>query len=208
MTNKQIVRAAQPPSGKGWSGLVLTLCLLSGIGVGCQDAGVNASTESESTAAYHSIEALVERVEMTVVDPGSAKDERLILHVSMREDPGIRMPEHFNVLGMSDDGSPVLMRDDGRIDDDVAGDRTYSAEVDRSCIEGPLPASSPGKDPLKFTLTCDVNFISPGETCEGAGECPASASRSFLWGLIEYETDVVTCWCFQGCDMEFEFSLG
>ncbi len=190
----------------GW---MATLTLMMCIWTGC-DAGSSAlekPTDPDATALLATMD-FVESVEMTVLNPGSGKEEQLILHVQMDETAKIRYPEAFNILGMREDGSVARMEDNGTGADAVAGDGLYSAWVDRSCLEdGSLPETV-GKDIMEFTLSCDVSFIAPGSECEGEGVCPESDSRSFLWGLIEYDVDVVTCWCFQGCTAEFKFSLG
>ena len=200
---KTIQNALQPV---GWMAVVtLMMCFWTGC-----DTGSSAMDEPLDPAGASLLAEMdfVESVEMTVLNPGSAKDEQLILHVQMDETARIRYPEAFHILGMRNDGSVARMEDNGLGADAVAGDGLYSAQVDRSCLEdGSLPEAA-GKDILEFTLSCDVNFIAPGSECAGEGVCPETDSRSFLWGLIEYDVDVVTCWCFQGCTAEFKVSLG
>ena len=200
---KQIDKALRP---MGWTALFALILVL---GTGC-DAGALPPAEATSPNAVAALASMdfVESVEMTVENPGSAKDERFILEIQVNESADIRYPEAFNVLGMRNDGSVTRMVDSGSGVDAQAGDGIFSAYVDRSCLEADTIEQYAGKDIVKFTLTCEIDFVSPGESCEGEGVCPESASRSWLWGLIEYEVDVVTCWCFQGCDVDVEFSLG
>lgn len=49
--------------------------------------------------------------------------------------------------------------------------------------------------------SCKLEFVGPGEKCGSYGTCPETAHRSFLWGLIEYDTDIVLCWCLTECDV-------
>lgn len=190
----------------GWLTL---LALILGLGTGC-DATVNSFTETtpENATRHLSEMDLVKAVEMTIDNPGSAKEEQYVLHVTLNTEAPLRWPEAFHILGMQNDGGVTRLEDNGMKEDVLAGDRTYSAKVDRSCLEGLDTSQWVGKDIISLTLSCEIDFISPGAECEGEGVCPESASRSFLWGLIEYEVDVVTCWCFQGCNVEFELSLG
>lgn len=200
---KRTNRAGRSPS---W---LVALILITGLGTGC-DAGVVSTTEAaadDDSSRLAEIE-LVESVEMSIVNPGSAKEEQYVLHISMDTKAPVRWPEAFHVLGMRADGDVARMEDNGLNGDAFAGDGVFSARVDRSCIENLDTSSWTGKDIISLTLTCEVDFISPGAVCEGEGVCPESSSRSFLWGLIEYDVDVVTCWCFQGCDVDIEFSLG
>lgn len=190
--------------------LTLGLCtLMVGLMTGCDASVAPAVEESERDAARRLAEMeLVESVEMTIVNPGAAKEELYFLHVTLDTDSPVRLPEAFHVLGMRSDGTVARMEDSGLHGDEWAGDGIYSAQVDRACLEDLDTSAWMGKDIISLTLTCEIDFISPGAECEGEGVCPESASRSFLWGLIEYEVDVVTCWCFQGCDVDIEFSLG
>jgi len=185
----------------------LTLMMM--LWTGC-DAGSSALEGPSDPDAVTVLSGMdfVESVEMTVLNPGSAKEEKLALRVRMDDAAPIRYPEAFNILGMRTDGSVARMEDSGTGADEFAGDGVYSAWVDRSCLDDGSVPEWAGKDIIEFSLSCDVDFIAPGSECEGEGVCPESASRSFLWGLIEYDVDVVTCWCFQGCTAEFKFSLG
>lgn len=190
----------------GW---MMALVLMAALGTGC-DAGVvsTAETSTEGKSALLAEWQLVESVEMSIVNPGSAKDEQFILHVSLDTSAPVRWPEAFHILGMRTNGGVTRMEDSGLNGDTMAGDGVFSAQVDRSCIENLDTSPWMGKDIISLTLTCEIDFISPGAECEGEGICPESSSRSFLWGLIEYDVDVVTCWCFQGCDVDIELSFG
>ncbi len=192
---------------------ILTIALMT-LWTGC-NAGSLSSAETDPSAEVATLASMeiIESVEMTILNPGSAKEEQFVLSIALDQNAGVRYPEAFHILGMQEDGSVTLMEDTGVRFDAVAGDGIYSAPVDRSCLEEDTykdiaGLDVAGKDFLKLTLTCEVDFVSPGEVCDGHGECPDTASRSFLWGLIEYDVDVVTCWCFMGCDVDVEFSFG
>ncbi len=176
-------------------------------GTGCESAGVEPGSDHglDPVATLASMD-LVESVDMTILRPEAGKEEAYVLEITLQPDARVRYPEAFQVFGMMEDGQIAILEDNGTGDDLVAGDLIYTARVDRSCLEeGALDAVAHKAGPT-LTLTCEVDFISPGQECPGHGVCPDTAERSFLWVLIEYEVEVVTCWCFQGCDIEFELS--
>lgn len=178
-------------------------CLGVLVGTGCESAGVQPGPDPVATLASMD---LVQSVDMTILRPEAGKEEAYLLQITLDPDAPVRFPEAFQVFGMKDDGQMATLEDNGQGDDLVAGDLIYTARVDRSCLEeGTLDAMAAKAGP-EISLTCDVDFISPGEECPGYGVCPETAERSFLWGLIEYEVDVFTCWCFQGCSAEFKLS--
>ena len=195
--------------GRHAGGWLALLALILGLGTGCE-AAVDPFTETalEDATKHLSEMELVQAVEMTIENPGSAKEEQYVLHVTLNPEAPLRRPEAFHILGMRNDGGVTRLEDNGVKEDDLAGDGTYSARVDRSCLEGLDTSQWLGKDIISLTLSCGIDFISPRAECAGEGICPESASRSLLWGLIEYEVDVVICWCFERCDVDIEFSLG
>ncbi|MDA0379120.1 MAG: hypothetical protein O2899_06470 [Bacteroidetes bacterium] len=173
------------------------------VGAGCESAGVEPGGDPVATLASMD---LVRSVDMTIENMGSGKEEAYVLEITLEPDARVRYPAAFQVFGMKDNGQVAILEDTGTGDDRVAGDLVYTARVDRSCLQDNQLQRLAGKETPKVTLTCEVDFISPGQECPGHGVCPETAERSFLWGLIEYEVDVVTCWCFQGCGLEIEFS--
>lgn len=187
------------------SRISLIALLVTGLfaGTGCESAGVEPGEDPVATLASMD---LVQSVDMTILRSGPGKEDDYVLEVTLKPDGRVRYPEAFQVFGMKEDGQITVLEDNGAGDDLAAGDLVYTARVDRSCLQEDALTAVAGKDEPKITLTCEVDFISPGQECPGHGVCPETAERSFLWGLIEYETDVVTCWCFQGCDIEFELS--
>lgn len=172
-------------------------------GTGCESAGIEPGEDPVATLASMD---LVQSVDMTILRPGTGKEEAYVLEVTLQPDARVRFPEAFRVFGMKDDGQMAVLEDNGQGDDLVAGDLIYTARVDRSCLEDSTLDAMAAKTGPTLSLTCEVDFISPGEECPGHGVCPETAERSFLWGLIEYEVEVVTCWCFQGCSAELELS--
>jgi len=70
----------------------------------------------------------------------------------------------------------------------------------------PRPAVTEVAAPVRFVssaeeTSCKIEFVGPGEKCGDYGTCPETAHRSFLWGLIEYDTEIVLCWCLVECDI-------
>lgn len=166
----------------------------------------------DSTAVYEvdepidvlrSIE-LIESIEMT---PLPAKNEfepiEYLLKATLRKVDHIKYPDVINLLGFSVDSPSSLIYDDGSGSDELAGDLVYTGVVTKACSPIDIPHDAAAK---KITISCSVSFILPGQECEGHGVCPGSVSRSFLWGLIEYDTSVAVCWC--GIECSVEFSLG
>jgi hypothetical protein len=58
---------------------------------------------------------------------------------------------------------------------------------------------------LEEDTSCKIEFAGPGQQCGSYGTCPDTAQRSFFWGLIEYETEVVLCFCLTECDIDITF---
>ncbi len=65
------------------------------------------------------------------------------------------------------------------------------------------PAAAPvrGVAIQEKDTSCKLEFVGPGEKCGSYGTCPETAHRSFLWGLVEYDTRIVLCWCLTECDI-------
>ncbi len=185
-------------------GAFLAASLFAIIFTGCDSSGLN---KAEDTVAELNALDLVDTVEMTQLKTKKGEEKEFLLEVTLREEEEVRYPDAINLLGLSKDMPSTLLTDDGLGMDSMAGDRIYSGIVPESCIPGGIPPEHANKDIITITFTCDWDLIRPGEECEGHGTCPSTAERSWLWGLIRYETNVVTCWCRGECDVELEFSL-
>jgi len=182
--------------------------LLAGLSVinlaGCDSSGL--SEVDDAVAELNALD-LVETVQMTQLLTEKEEEKEFLLEVTLREEETVRYPDAINLLGLSHEMPSTLLADDGLGMDVKAGDRIYSGIVPESCVPGGIPAEYASKDIIKITIACDWDLIRPGEECEGYGTCPSTAQRSWLWGLISYETNVVTCWCRGECNVELEFSL-
>lgn len=149
---------------------------------------------------------LVESTYMTALGPNENGEIDYLLEVVLRDVEAIEYPDAVNILGLVDGMPSTLISDDGTGVDAVALDRIYSGIVPESCLAAGIPDERAGKG-FKITMSCDWTFISPGDDCAGYGTCPETAHRSFLCGLIEYDTNVVTCWCRGECAFDVEFSF-
>jgi len=184
--------------------VVLALGLFAMIAVGCDSSAMDA--ETDPVEILDSLE-LIDEVQMTKMDTREGQEDEFLLEVTLREEPDVRYPSAINLLGLSREMPSTLLADNGIGADAEKGDRVYSGVVPESCVPGGVPLAGAAKDVVTITISCDWDLIRPGEECEGYGTCPSTAQRSWLWGLIEYETNVVTCWCRGGCEFDIEFSL-
>jgi hypothetical protein len=142
-------------------------------------------------------------VSRATVTPAAGKDGRMeyLLRVEIdRDRRRLRLPGGINVLGRRSGSSNAVIFDDGRGVDRVAGDGIYSGIIDDGCIpeSGSSTGPAAGKD---VEVTCSIDFVGPGETCGSWGECPERVHRSWLWGLIEYDVDILFCFCLDSCDI-------
>ena len=173
---------------------------------GCDSAG--AHDEKSAIDALTSID-LIESMEMSPLPPGDDQDvQEYVLSVQFKNVNGIKYPEAINLLGATAHTPTSLVFDDGTGYDISPGDLIFTGVVTEACSDLLIPEGVSSKDIIKIKLSCDGDFIAPGEECEGHGICPETAQRSFLWGLIEYETDVTVCWCGFSCDYDISIELG
>ena len=193
-----------------WTGFgpcLMTLSLTVGLFLsGCDTIGAN--DEESAMDVFTSID-LIESMEMSPLPVGENEDvQEYVLRVKLKNVEGIKYPEAINLLGATTHTPSSLVFDDGSAFDVAAGDLIFTGVVTESCSEIAIPEGIGGKDIIKIKLSCEGDFISPGDDCEGHGTCPETAQRSFLWGLIEYETDVSVCWCGFSCDYDISIELG
>lgn len=176
---------------------LLTALALLFVAVGCDST----MSVPEATARFDEVHAAFRSARAT---PVAAKtpdgEQQMLLEVTFDPDAGIRLPEAVNVLPQTRGGSATAIWDNGLGVDRVAGDGIFTAVVPRGCVPTDDTAAKSGD----IGWSCKVVFVPPGETCGVWGECPERTERSFLWGLIEYETDVVFCFCLIDCDFELK----
>jgi hypothetical protein len=129
---------------------------------------------------------------------GKTGQTQYVLRVAFSpERNGLRLPGGLNILGGRESGSSIIY-DDGTGYDEHAGDGVFTGLVSEACL--PVQHTSPraGKD---LVLSCKLKIVSPGTECGEWGECPETLHRSLLWGLIEYDTDTLFCFCLDECEI-------
>ena len=203
LLNRRYLRDCQ----LGLWGLFLGIGILfTGCDAAIADSGTRQPAEAVEALNAHELIQTMEMSPLPVAD--NEETEQYVLRVQLSEIEGVRYPLAFNMLGATSHSPSSMVHDDGTGYDAIAGDLIYSGVVTQSCDELQIPEGMSGKDIISITVSCEGDFITPGEECEGEGVCPETAERSFLWGLIEYETDVVVCWCGFSCDYEVSLDLG
>ena len=102
-------------------------------------------------------------------------------------------------LQLLSDSTSFLLLDDGANHDRKRRDGVYSGLVPAGCI--PVAAADHARNSTGkgIDLECKIYFVGPGEKCGSWTECPSRVRRSLLFGLIEYETDIVVCFCIDEC---------
>jgi hypothetical protein len=180
---------------------ILILLALAIVAVGC-DNSPQATTEADEKAVVMS--AFKSATATRLASKTADGDPEYLLQIAFDPNhPGIRLPEAVNVLPQLD-GTPVTaVTDDGTGFDAVAGDGIFSAVVPNGCV-----GSTDAAGKAEIPLVCDVKIVAPGEQCLGYGTCPERVHRSLLWGLIEYDTDIVFCFCLEKCSVSASGSFG
>lgn len=188
----------------GWIALLAVVCL----GITACDSNQLDTPEEDALASLQSIER-IESMEMTPIPvQEEGAEQEYVLRVTMKKSADIQFPDVINLLGMSKNMPSSLIYDDGTGYDAIAGDLVFTGVVTDACTPFDLPEGVAAKDVFSITIKCSGDFILPGEECEGEGICPETASRSFLWGLIEYDTSVAVCWCGFACEYDIQLKLG
>jgi len=166
---------------------------------GCDN--VDANTEGD-----HQIHALtVDDIEFTNTVPVVGKNGKTEyrFEIGLRPSPWRSRIGGLQMLARSKGGKPILLVDDGTGADKKARDGIYSARIPDSCI--PLTGRESGgpRTGKALEIDCTIHFVGPGENCMGWGECPRREKRSLFFGLIEYETSIVVCFCIDKCTISF-----
>ncbi|GMQ81689.1 MAG: hypothetical protein BMS9Abin05_1124 [Rhodothermia bacterium] len=116
-----------------------------------------------------------------------------------KDNPSLRLPSGINIMGRRKRAPNVVIYDDGKGFDDRAGDGVYSGIVPNGCVPaGPTARERASK---RLVFSCTFEFVGPGGECGGFGTCPDRVHRSLLWGLIEYDTDILFCVCIAECEV-------
>jgi len=111
----------------------------------------------------------------------------------------LKLPHGINILSRRKASPNVVIYDNGNGFDTHAGDGVYSGVVPDGCVPHTRYGRNRyGKD---LEVTCKVEFVGPGQECGAFGECPERVRRSWLWGLIEYDTDIIFCVCIVDCEL-------
>lgn len=131
---------------------------------------------------------------------GKSGRKQFLLRLELdRRDRRFRLPSGINVLARRRGGSGSVIYDDGRGVDAEAGDGVYSGLVSEGCVPGARLAGKSAGDDLEFS--CTIDFVGPGKECGDWGTCPERVHRSLLWGLIEYDVDILFCVCLDECEV-------
>mgnify|MGYP006919620185 CR=1 FL=1 len=188
------------------TGLIGGLCLVC-LGITGCDASAFSDTQDEMDSLKST--DLIESMVMTPIPTRDGTlEQEYVLEVTMKATANVTYPDAINLLGLSEKMPASLIYDDGSGYDKTPGDLIFTGVVTEACAPFDLPKGVAAKEIFFIKVTCSGDFIRPGEECEGYGVCPEQASRSFLWGLIEYDTSVAVCWCGLSCSYEFELKLG
>ena len=174
--------------------LFLFLCAMT---LGCDATNDVAGPGPEQIKTL--VSSLVESVTSIPV-VGDSGEVAYLLKIQLRKNPNrVVLPEAINILSHVEGLENIAVYDDGTGVDETANDGVYTGIVPEACIdESGAPLHKTEKAGVS---ACTIEFVGPGERCGKFGICPSTAHRSFLWGLIEYDVDVVLCFCIIECDL-------
>ncbi len=132
--------------------------------------------------------------------PTKSGENQFVARLQFRDGlSSLRLPAGINILARRSGTSNVVIYDDGMGVDEHANDGTYTGLIPEGCVPPALPQNAAyGK---RVEVTCTFEFVGPGSECGEFGECPERVKRSLLWGLIEYETDILFCVCIVECEV-------
>lgn len=183
--------------------ILLAFCVIvSTLMVSACDSADLRNNSVPSTASTEISLIARDAVESFTVTPVAGKSgaTRFLLRVQFQNNRHrLRLPKGLNILSRRKDASNVVIYDDGKRFDELAGDGIYSGIISDGCV--PADAEQQARAGKQLDFTCTFEFVGPGEECGEFGECPERVHRSLLWGLIEYETDIVFCVCIVECEV-------
>lgn len=165
-------------------------------------SGCDSSALVETPPTEHLKSVISSSVRSVSVRPviGKSGKNNFVLKITFdNSDSRLRLPDGINILSRRKGSPNVVIYDDGKKFDAHAGDGVYSGIVPHGCLpRGHKSRIVYGKT---LELSCKFEFVGPGEECGGFGECPERVHRSLLWGLIEYETNIIFCVCIVDCEL-------
>ncbi len=165
-------------------------------------SGCDSSALVHPTSTEHLKSVLSSSVRSVSVRPviGKSGSDQLVLKIAFENSGSrLRLPDGINILPRRKGSPNVVIYDDGKKFDARARDGVYSGIVPDGCV--PRARSGRLAYGKEIEITCKIEFVGPGEECGAFGECPKRVRRSLLWGLIEYETDIIFCVCIVDCEL-------
>lgn len=167
--------------------------------------GCDSSSLVEPPSTEHLKSVLSSSVRSVSIRPviGKSGNKNFLLKMEFdKRGSRLRLPDGINILSRRKGSPNVVIYDDGKKFDARAGDGIYSGIVPDGC----MPRTRAGHLAYgkEIGITCKFEFVGPGEECGSWGECPERVHRSLLWGLIEYDTDILFCVCLVDCELSNE----
>ena len=141
----------------------------------------------------------VQDFSMRPVISKSGKQEYLLTIAFNKDNAILRLPDGISIMSRRKRSRNVVIYDDGKGFDSQAGDSIYTGVVPDRCI--PSGSDAHERTGKKLTIACSFEFVGPGKECGDFGTCPDRVHRSWLWGLIEYDVDIVVCFCLVDCEV-------
>ena len=190
---------------KSRTAILLLVCLFvvtSALSTGCDSPTSAVADHGESLQKV--AESMVQSVRVTLVADKS-KNSGFFLTVTLKQNArNLRPPGAINILSQRKGFPNSLIYDNGQGLDQLAGDGIFTGRVPESCLPSDTSPrfSSENRAAKEPEISCKFDIVAPGEECGSYGECPETVHRSWLWGLIEYDTDIVFCFCLVECTLK------
>lgn len=179
-------------------GIVVAVILLVFVyATGCDSVSDSPALDSVSLESI--AESQVRSVTVQPMTPQSDPPSYLLTVVIEPDANRLSLPSAINVLSQGPGLPNTTIEDTGQGVDVTAGDGVFTGIVPLACI-AEIADELPGPGKLN-EFNCKFEIVAPGSECGTYGECPRRAHRSFLWGLIEYDTDILFCFCLIECEI-------
>jgi len=182
-------------------GFAVAAALIAAVLSGCDSSNFE-SDPDDRPDAQHLSQIAADAVQAVTVSPviGKSGQTEFLLNIQFRKNRrGLRLPKGLNILSRRKGDPNIVIYDDGFQFDDRAGDGLYTGIIPDGCM--PNDATIRTTAAKKLDFTCTFEFVGPGQACGEFGECPDRVHRSLLWGLIQYETDILFCVCIVECEV-------